>query len=146
MELRSQSSDAADAESVASSAGESSAFGRVRTLVLLLGAIAVAAYVVRQYVDRPEADPIDERDDDHVSIGVSEGASSDAIDGSETTVEMADSRSAAEIENRADRTQAEPGEMAVDEAIADELEGETDEKTAESEQEDAEDAADDDRA
>ena len=99
---------------------------------------APAAETVREQTSEAVPDdfqqiPIGGRADDGSSAGDLESSSStadvtDVVDDAETTVDMTDEdRSAEEIAERADEESPEPGEMAVDDAVADELVDDDDE-------------------
>ncbi|WP_049923538.1 hypothetical protein [Halopiger djelfimassiliensis] len=132
--------------------------GLGRTLVFLslglVGAYAVIRFLNRSLSDVAPVSPSEVRErttaavpDEFQSIPIrerdvqhsSETGVDDALD-AETNVDLADERTGTEIAERADETIPEPGEMAVDDDIADELvdktedilDGEDDDDTSDS--------------
>jgi len=110
---------------------------------------APAAEAVREQTSEAVPDdfqqiPIGGRSNDESSAGDLESTTStedvtDVVDDAETTVDMTDGeRSPEELAERADEEVPEPGEMAVDDAVADELLDDGDDEPEDDEPEDEE--------
>ncbi|TYT63506.1 hypothetical protein [Natrialba swarupiae] len=88
-----------------------------------------------QQIPIGESDEPDASDEDADELSADETSAADVIDDAETNVDVTDEqRSPEEIEERAREERAEPGEMAIDDDVADVIDGEgSDDETEEEE-------------